>query len=197
MLCTVVPFLTRVAPAPSSFLCLRLWLRSSALCAHPTLPRGFRREFYEHEFVVILHIGWLSSVFENPCVMRGGTRRGLDNELVIGVVLFTTSLSSPVKSGQLAGSEGAERCSSPSWAETSLQHLKVHLNGCSWGLSWLCLFSLHLHVTARRATRPLSSHCHSRCRRCTAAPNVENDQPRTYLLHCVLRLRASQALHGL
>ena len=59
---------------------------------------GFKRESYEHEFVVSLHSGWLSSVFENPCVMRGGTRRGLDNELVLGVVLFTASLSSPVKS---------------------------------------------------------------------------------------------------
>ena len=65
------------------------------------VPRGgagFKREFYEHELSVSFHTGWLFSVFENPSVMRGGTRHGLDNGRVIGVLLFTSSHSSPVKS---------------------------------------------------------------------------------------------------
>ena len=53
------------------------------------------------------------------------------------------------------------------------------------------------HVTARPATRaPVTA----RGRRCTAAPD-EQERPTPHvpqpLLHCVRRLRASQALHGL
>ena len=74
--------------------------------------------------------------------------------------------------------------------------LEVHLYGCSWGLSWLCPFSLHLYVTARSAT-PVTVLLLTG-RHCTAAPNV-GEQPTPHvptLLHWVRSVRASLALCG-
>ena len=48
----------------------------------------FKRELYEHEICVRLRLEWSFSVLEIPCVMRGGTSRGTDNEFVISVVSF-------------------------------------------------------------------------------------------------------------
>ena len=74
--------------------------------------------------------------------------------------------------------------------------LDVHLYGCSWGLSWLFPFSLHLYVTARPATKAPVTSLYLRGRRCTAAPNGQKPptphvpQP---LLRLVSGLRASRA----
>ena len=61
--------------------------------------------------------------------------------------------------------------------------LEVHLYGCSCGLSWLHHTSLHLYVTAPPATEAPDTN-YLRGRRCTAAPNEVNHQPRMYRNLC-------------
>ena len=78
--------------------------------------------------------------------------------------------------------------------------LEVLLHRRHWGLSrWRLVQSLQLHVTARPATEALVTALYLRGRRCTTAPN-EQEQTTPHvpqpLLHVVRRLRASLALYG-